>query len=100
MGDRPYRQISFQVFECLFDGNELGIVLPQQRGVVLGEVGAQQIASFPPSDLPQLLTVEGVTEPGARLVHRDVDQAPGGGRWAVGARALAAPSFISISSRG
>ena len=46
MEDRPYRQISFQVLECLFHRNELGIVLPQQRGVVLGEVGAQQIASF------------------------------------------------------
>jgi hypothetical protein len=55
MEDRPYCQISFQVFEYLFDGNKLGIVLPQQRGVVLGEVGAQQIASFPPSDPSQLL---------------------------------------------
>ena len=42
--DRTYRQIAFQVLERLLHGDELGIVLPQQRGIVLGEVGAQQIA--------------------------------------------------------
>jgi hypothetical protein len=70
MEDRPYGQIALQVLERLFDGNKLGIVLPQQCGAVLGEVGAQQIASFPPSYLPQLLAVEGVAESGACLVHR------------------------------
>src|SRR5271154_7547963 len=60
MEDRANRQIAFQILECLFDGNELGIVLPQQRGIVLGEVGPQQIASFAPPDPPQLLAVEGV----------------------------------------
>ena len=95
MEDRANRQIAFQILECLFDGNELGIVLPQQRGIVLGEVGPQQIASFAPPDPPQLLAVEGVDEHGAFLVHLDIDQAH-----AVGARDRAAPSFISISSRG
>jgi hypothetical protein len=39
MEDRADRQVAFQVLECLFDGNELRMVLPQQRGIVLGEVG-------------------------------------------------------------
>ena len=50
MEDRPYRQVTLQVLERLFHRNELGIVLPQQRGIVLGQVGAQQIASFPSPD--------------------------------------------------
>jgi hypothetical protein len=92
MEDRADRQVAFQIFERFFHRNELGIVLPQQRGIVLGEVGPQQIASFPPPDPPQLLAVEGVDEHGTCLVHLDIDQAPCGAR--------AAPSFISISSRG
>ena len=31
--DRADRQVAFQIFEYLFDGNELRIVLPQQRGI-------------------------------------------------------------------
>src|SRR6476646_4868447 len=50
MEDRPYRQIAFQVLERLLHRNELGIVLPQQRGVVLGGVGTLQIKTFPLSD--------------------------------------------------
>ena len=50
MEDRPDRQIAFQILERLFDGNELGVVLPQQRGIILGEIGAQQIASFASPD--------------------------------------------------
>ena len=69
----------FRFLNACSHRNELDIVLPQQCGVVLGEVGPQQIASFPPSDLSQLLAVEGVTESRARLVHRDIDQAPCGG---------------------
>jgi hypothetical protein len=47
MEDRADRQVAFQIFERLFHRNELGIVLPQQRGVVLGEVGPQQILISP-----------------------------------------------------
>ena len=91
-----YRQILLQVFECLFHGNELDIVrLPQQCGIVLGEIGAQQITPFAAASTSQLLTVECVGERGAFLVHLDIDQAPCGGV----ALARAAPSFISISSR-
>jgi len=79
MEDWPYRQVAFQIFERLFHGNELGIVLPQQSGIVLREVGPQQIAPFPSPDPPQLLAVEGVGEPGAFLAHLDINQAPRGG---------------------
>ena len=72
-------RIALQVLEHLFDGNELRVVLPQQRGIVLREVGAQQIASFASPDPPQLLAVEGVDEHGTFLVHLDIDQAPCGG---------------------
>ena len=74
-----YRQILLQVFECLFHGNELDIVLPQQCGIVLGEIGAQQITPFAAASTSQLLTVECVGERGAFLVHLDIDQAPCGG---------------------
>ena len=39
--DRPYRQIAFQVLQRLFNGDELGIVLPQQRALrVVGRAAA------------------------------------------------------------
>jgi len=79
MEDWPYRQVALQFLERLFDSNELHVVLPQQRGIVLREVGAQQIASFALPDPPQLEAVEGVDEHGAFLVHLDIDQAPCGG---------------------
>ena len=55
MEDRPDCQITFQIFERFFHRNELGIILPQQCGIVLGEVCPQQIASFSP--LPASHTV-------------------------------------------
>jgi hypothetical protein len=38
MEDRADRQVALQVFERLFHGDELNVVLPQQRGIVLGEI--------------------------------------------------------------
>jgi hypothetical protein len=55
MEDRPNRQVALQVFERLFHGDKLDVLLPQQRGIVLGEVGAQQIAPFASTRLAQLL---------------------------------------------
>jgi hypothetical protein len=37
---RADRQVTLQVFERLFHGDELNVVLPQQRGIVLGQAGA------------------------------------------------------------
>ena len=79
MEDRPDRQIAFQVFERLLHANKLSVVLPQQCGIVLGEVGPQQIASFASPDHAQLRAIEAVDEHGAFIVHLDIDQAPCGG---------------------
>jgi hypothetical protein len=46
MEDWPYRQVTLQILERLFDGNKLRIVLPQRRGIVLGEVGPQTAAGI------------------------------------------------------
>ena len=40
MEDWPDREVALQVFERLLHGNELRVVLPQQRGIILREVGA------------------------------------------------------------
>jgi hypothetical protein len=90
--DRANRQVLLQVFERLFHGDKLNVVLPQQGGIIFDEVGAQQIPPFASSDLTQLLAVEGVDEHGTFLVHLNVHRTPG-------TRERAAPSFISISSR-
>jgi hypothetical protein len=38
MEDRTYRQILLQVFERLFNRDQLDVVLPQHCGIVFGEV--------------------------------------------------------------
>ena len=58
MEDRADRQVPLQVFERLFHGDKLDVVLPQQRGIILGEVRAQQIPSFASAHSAQLLPVE------------------------------------------
>jgi hypothetical protein len=35
------RQVAFEITERLFDGDELRVVLPELRGIILGEIGAQ-----------------------------------------------------------
>src|ERR1700691_5296777 len=76
----PYRQVSFQGFEGLFDGDQLDVILPERGRVTVGEVGAQQVAPFAPADLAQLFAVEREGEAGCGLGDLDVDQAPSGGR--------------------
>jgi hypothetical protein len=39
MEHRTDCQVALQVFERLFHGDELDVVLPQQRGIALGQVG-------------------------------------------------------------
>ena len=74
--DRPDRKIALEVLEGLFDLDKLEIVTPQQGGIGLGEVAAQQVTPLPPPDLPQFLVVEGVGEHRAFRVHLDGDQTP------------------------
>src|ERR1700733_9409697 len=75
MEDRPNRQVALQVLERLFHRDKLDVVLPQQRRIVRGEVGAQQIPPFASPHPAQLLAVERVDEHGTLLVHVDLDHA-------------------------
>ena len=62
MEDRPDGEIALEVAEGLLDVDELEIVAPQSGGVVVGEIGAQQIAALAPSHLTQLVAIEAITE--------------------------------------
>jgi hypothetical protein len=47
------------------DGHELQIIGPKLGGVVLGEIGAEQIASLAPTRDPQLVAIEPIAEDAA-----------------------------------
>jgi hypothetical protein len=53
------------------NGDELDVVLPVLRGIVVGEAGAQRTAAFASPSLPQLLAIEG--EARALLVDLDIE---------------------------
>jgi hypothetical protein len=61
--DRSDGEVALEVLESLFDGDELDIVLPEQGGIVVGEIGAQQIASLAAAYGSQLLAIEGPATP-------------------------------------
>jgi hypothetical protein len=44
--NRTYREVALQGLECLFDGDKLDVILPQQGRIIPGQVRAQQIASL------------------------------------------------------
>ena len=48
MEDRPDRQIALEVLERLFHRDQLEVEAPQLGGIALGQIGAQQIATFAP----------------------------------------------------
>ena len=54
----PQREVAFEVLEGFFDRDELRIIGPELGGVVLGEIGAQQIVSLAPAHDPQLVAIE------------------------------------------
>jgi hypothetical protein len=56
--DRPDREVALQVLERLFDCDELNVVLPEDRRILVGQIGAQQIAPFTTPRAPQLLAIE------------------------------------------
>ena len=60
--DGADRQIAFQLLEGLLDLGELNVVAPQCGGILAGEIGAQQVAAFAPTDLSQLVLVQGEGE--------------------------------------
>src|SRR5580693_3079575 len=75
--DRPDREIAFEVLERLLDRNQQQIMAPQLGGVFLDQVGAQQIAAFARSGLPQLFAIEAIAERSAVSGDLDHRQAPG-----------------------
>jgi len=76
--DRPDREIAFEVLERLFDRHQQQVMAPQLSRVFLDEIGAQQIATFARSCLPQFGAIEPIAERGAVCGDLDRDQAPGG----------------------
>jgi hypothetical protein len=53
MVDRPDGQVIFEIAKNRFDLGQLNIVLPKDRGVFAGEVGAQQVMPFTADCLPK-----------------------------------------------
>ena len=68
----------FKVLERLLDRHQQQVVAPQLGGVILDEIGAQEIASFARSCLPQFVAIEPIAECGAVCGDLDDDQAPSG----------------------
>ena len=82
MEDRADREVVLELLEGLFDLGELHIVLPERRGVFVGQVRAQQVAALPLAGLPEPVPpqADGEGLRGDRLAgggHADVDQRPG-----------------------
>src|SRR5207244_2046305 len=75
--DRPDREVALEVLERLLDRNQQQIMAPQLGGVFLDQVGAQQIAAFARSGLPQLVAIEAIAERSAVCGDLDHRQAPG-----------------------
>src|SRR5262245_65587947 len=80
MEDRPDGEVAFERLERLFHFHELKIVAPQLGRIVVGEICTQEISSFAPSYLPQLLAVQPIAERGAVGGQFDGDQAQGAKR--------------------
>ncbi len=78
MEDPPDGEIALEVAEGLLDVDELEIVAPQSGGIVVVEIGAQQIAALASSRLTQLVAIEAITEGRGFLVDVDDDETPGG----------------------
>src|SRR5260370_2603949 len=72
MEDRTDRQVAFEIAEPLFDGDELRVVLPELRGIILGEIGAQQIATFTPPGYHHFLAIEREAEARPLLLDLDI----------------------------
>jgi hypothetical protein len=50
MEDRADGEVALEGFERFFDGYELNVVVPEFCGIVVGQIGAQQITPFAASD--------------------------------------------------
>src|SRR5215510_10791962 len=74
--DRAKGEVAFEIFESLFNGDELQIVVPELCGILLDKIGAQQISAFAPAHLSELLVVKSVSERGFRFCHLDHQKPP------------------------
>lgn len=80
--DRANTQIPLELLECLLDLGQLDVVGPELCRVLVGEIGAQQVASLAAAYLAQLLAIKRECEGlgGERLIglgQADVDQRKG-----------------------
>ena len=57
MEDRANGEITLEILERFFHSDQLEIVAPQLRRVVLAEIGAQQISALAPPRLSQLVAI-------------------------------------------
>jgi len=53
--DRSHSKITFEIFERFLDLGEQDIELPKLSGIFAAQVGAKQIATFPLTNLAQLV---------------------------------------------
>lgn len=58
MEDGPHAQVALEFFEGFFDLGQGDVVLPEGDRIALREVAAQEVAAFPPADLPQRWAIQ------------------------------------------
>ena len=55
--DRAKGEIALEVFESFFHRDELQIVAPKLRRILLGQVGPKEISAFAPTRLAEFVTI-------------------------------------------
>src|SRR5271157_6466719 len=74
--DRADGEVALERSKRFLHLNELDVVAPQGGGIALGQIAAQEIASFAPARLPQFLAIERILERSLLRVDLDLDQSP------------------------
>ena len=69
-------QIVLHGLEGGLDLDQLDVELPQLGRVFPTEIGTQEITTFAPPNLAQLVAIEGEAKRGAVASHLDIDQTP------------------------
>jgi hypothetical protein len=78
MEDGAYGEIPLEVPESLFDAPELKVIAPERSGIVIDQIGAQEIAPLAPARLAQLVAIEAEAEGRLPGIDVDRDEAPSG----------------------
>ena len=58
MKDRSHSQITFEIFERFLDLGEQNVKLPELSGIFAAQIGAQQLAAFPLTNLAQFILAQ------------------------------------------